>query len=199
LVLARRRELQDEETKQYELFKFHREILLAKAAAPSITIITGSQEVGGAETPASYPRVTAGRHAAKALESVAAFASMAVHDRMSATRRPALPENEAPLAEHETTAGPLETEQAEPAPADNAVRQLSGYPATYFRKLSTEKDMNRLDDMRARKDMLDFIAGELKGPSTLLLQNADDGTTLPSESSHGSTGRSSGRSRFFGQ
>jgi len=182
-VLARRREQQDQETKRYELFKFHRDILLAKAAAPSITIFTGSQDVGGAETPASHPQAVMGRHAAKALDSVAAFATIAVHDRMNALSRPAAPESESRAGERGRTTGSLDAEESDPPPVDNAVRQLSAYPASYFRKLATEKDLHRLEDMRARKDMLDFIAGELKGPSTLLLQNADDRTTLPSESS----------------
>ena len=172
-LLAARRQRQDEDTKQYELFKFTREILLAKASAPNITVEYGFP-AGESERPETYSPATASRHQTKALDRSGGFARVAAqqYTREAAPYREAAPERAA-AAEALSAPG---AGQTAPAVVDQAVRQLMTYPAKYFRKLAMEQDNARGEDAEAKKQMLDFMAGDRQAP--IMVRGEDEKTGM---------------------
>ncbi len=85
-AVAQRRQRQDEEVKRYEMFKFEREIALARATASNIIIESGLRSSRDAEAPAKAAVTTAELRAPEASNRLAAEDAAQMQDEQAVLR-----------------------------------------------------------------------------------------------------------------
>ena len=209
-VFAARQQRQDEETKEYEIFKFNRQLLIAHASAPTIVIENGAT-LGDAEAPASYSDATGGRLSARSRSRLTAIARAALRDDMEASEHEEGSPSRVTVRDHvaepdrenahrpNIVRGSEAARGTEAAPdqesdgtaaqvvTNPAVRELRAYPAKYFRKLAMEKDLAEQADAKARKEMFEAMVGEQKQP--LLLETADAPESQSTSNDSGTAGQ----------